>query len=177
VRHSVKSYIRPFCSIFIDASSADQTGKAFFLVPKQCPIRFKLCDTNLIHEFINEKSCVGRSITGSRNCKQWRDEHVEQESQWLTSQSRKESILNSLLIGNRGFMCKREIKRWIKKLSDYLEEGKLKQHEKLNRNKNPIWNDVHYTERQTNGSLFEKTLNYKAKNITNTMIVSLSLRQ
>jgi len=56
-------------------------------------------------------------------------ERVERESQRLPSQSKKESILNCLLKGNRGFINTRAIKKRIKKLSDLTEEGKLKQRE------------------------------------------------
>jgi len=35
--------------------------------------------------------------------------------------------LDCLMIGNRGFIYKREIKKRIMKLSDLIEEGKLKQ--------------------------------------------------
>jgi len=41
-----------------------------------------------------------------------------------------------ILIGNRGLMYKMQIKKWIKKLSDLIEEGKLKWCEKLSGNEN-----------------------------------------
>jgi len=47
-------------------------------------------------------------------------------------QSRKESILNCLLIANRGFINRREIKKWINKMSDLLDEGKTETAGKVN---------------------------------------------
>jgi len=61
-----------------------------------------------------------------------------QKSQWRPSQSRKESILNCLLIYNRGFKYTGEIKSGsrksldrIKKITDLLEEGKNGRKDKL----------------------------------------------
>jgi len=51
--------------------------------------------------------CVRRSRTGGGNNEHCGEEGGEQKSQWRPSQSRKESILNCLLMGNRGFMYKR----------------------------------------------------------------------
>jgi len=70
------------------------------------------------------------------NCERCKDEGKEQKSQCRPSQSRKESILNCLLMGNRDFIYKS--KRWI--VSEELDQEN---------NRPP----------RTNGSLFEKTLN------------------
>jgi len=46
--------------------------------------------------------CAWRSQIKGGNCKRGRDEGWEQKSKWWPSQSRKESMLNCLSLGNRG---------------------------------------------------------------------------
>jgi len=52
------------------------------------------------------------------------DENVELKSQWRPSQSREESILNNLLLGNRGLYTKVK-ERSDQEISDLLEEGRI----------------------------------------------------
>jgi len=58
------------------------------------------------------------------------------------------------LEGNRGFIYKREIKKWFKKIFDLLEEGKSETAEKIKRTMFGM-TYITWKERQTNGSVFE----------------------
>jgi len=107
--------------------------------------------------------CVGRSQTGDWNCEHCRDEGDEQKSSYgWPSQSRKESILNCLLNGTRGFINKRVDKETdqenalirkngSKKITDFLEEGKTEMAGKVNagmKTWQPVWNDLLVHERK-----------------------------
>jgi len=51
-----------------------------------------------------------------------------------------------IMIGNRGFIYKREVKKRIKKISDLFKEGKTETTGKVNagmKSWQPVWNDVH----------------------------------
>jgi len=66
------------------------------------------------------------------------------------------------LIGNRGFIYRREIKKRIKNISDLLEEGKAEtagKEKSGNENNCSLLGMTYITwkERQISGSLFEKT--------------------
>jgi len=91
-------------------------------------------------------------ILASNVCLEAQTECDKQESQWWPSHSRKESTLNCLLIGNRDFICKREIKKQIKKISNLLEENKTETAIKVNaRMKTTAYlNDLHYMEGKAN---------------------------
>jgi len=109
------------------------------------------------------------------------------KSQWRPSQSRKESILNCLLIGSEGFIHKSKggigsarsdqenigplytkVKEgsdqqdWIKKISDLSEEGKILAGNNCSGSENSCslfrWTYNYLEEKLNNGSLFETTL-------------------
>jgi len=51
-------------------------------------------------------------------------------------------------MGNRGFICKRDKKDRIKKITDFFEEGRTEIAVK-EKTRQPVWNDLHYTEGKT----------------------------
>jgi len=66
-------------------------------------------------------------------------------------------------MGTRGFICRREVTRqikknilireWIKKISDLSEEGETERAGKVNagiKTHQPVWNDLHFMEGKAN---------------------------
>jgi len=101
-----------------------------------------------------------------RNRDRRRGDRFELKSQWRHSQSRKESILNCLLMGKRCFIYKNKGgigSRWL----DLLEEGSILVGIKCgSENNGSLFRWTYYCEgkrKLNNSSLFETTLSLKSE--------------